>query len=107
VQDRGGRRFWSHYGRLPLAVDRDGWVRSAVAVGADPWSSVAEAGWACLAAPGEKAGGSCEIEATRTFALTPDYRPGDNMVAPGRFALKPGGEATLVQTRLGPPDLPE
>lgn len=95
VQDRQGRRFWSHYDRPPLAIDRDGWVRAAVAAGADPGSVVAEAGWACLPAPDEKAGGSCEIEASRAFVLTPGYRPGGNLVLPARFTLKAGGEGRL------------
>ena len=96
VIDRAGHRLWSHYGRMPLAIDRDGWVRSAVAVGADPAASVAEVGWACLAAPDAKPGGSCEIEATRAFALSGEYRPGVNLVTPGRFVLEPGGEARLT-----------
>ena len=102
VTDRSGRRLWSHYGRMPLAIDRDGWVRSAVAVGADPLGQVAEVGWACLAAPDAEAGGSCEIEASRAFSLTREYRPGANLVAPGRFTLKPGGEARLTPVASGP-----
>jgi hypothetical protein len=101
VTDRAGRRHWSHYGRMPLAIDRDGWVRSAVAVGVSPAASVAEMGWACLAAPDAEAGGSCEIEASRAFSLTREYRPGANLVAPGRFTLKPGGEARLTTATYG------
>ena len=94
--DRAGRRSWSHYGKMPLAIDRDGWVRTAVALGTDPAASVAEAGWACLADPDAPAGGSCEIEATRAFALDGDYTPGANLVAsPGRHVLKAGGEARV------------
>ena len=95
VTDRAGRRYWSHYGRLPLAIERSGWVRTAVAVGAGAGASMAEAGWACLAAPEATGGGSCEIEATRAFALTGQFLPGPNLVVPGRFALRPGAEATL------------
>jgi hypothetical protein len=84
---------------MPLAIDRDGWVRSAIAVGADPAASVADAGWACLAAPDAKPGGSCDIEASRAFVLTKDYVPGPNLITPGRFILKPGGEATLELSR--------
>ena len=40
VTDRAGRRVWSHYGRMPLALDRDGWVRTAVALGAEPAGSI-------------------------------------------------------------------
>jgi len=102
VTDRTGKRFWSHYGKLPLAIDRDGWVRSAVALGPDPLGSIAQIGWECLAAPDAEAGGSCEIEATRAFSLTREYRPGANLVAPGRFTLKPGGEARLSLVASGP-----
>jgi len=101
VTDRNGRRSWSHYGRLPLAIDRDGWVRTAVAVDADPATQVAEAGWACLAAPGEEPGGSCEIETTRAFALTAAFRPGANLIVPARFMLKPGDESSLSLARPG------
>jgi hypothetical protein len=93
--DRAGRRYWSHYEKMPLAIDRDGWVRSAVAVGADPLASMTGMGWACLAAPDAQPGGSCEIEASRAFVLTDGYRPGANLVSPGRFVLKPGAEAAL------------
>ena len=95
--DSAGHRYWSHYEKLPLAIDRDGWVRTAVAVGANPATSVAEIGWACLADPEAPAGGSCEVEATRGFALDGEYKPGANLVAsPGRYLLKTGGEATLA-----------
>jgi hypothetical protein len=96
VTDRAGRRLWSHYGRMPLAIDRNGWVRTAVAVGPDAATSAAEVGWACLAEPEAETGGSCEIEATRAFDLTDGLAPGANLAAPGRFVLKPGGEATLA-----------
>jgi hypothetical protein len=101
VTDRAGRRLWSHYGKLPLAIDRDGWVRSAVALGPDPLGSIAQIGWACLAAPDAERGGSCEIEASRAFVLTGAYRPGTNLVLPGRFVLKPGGEAALESASPG------
>jgi hypothetical protein len=101
VADRSGRRLWSHYGRMPLAVDRDGWVRSAVAVGVDPLGRVAEVGWACFAAPDADTGGSCEIEASRAFSLSRDFSPGANLIAPRRFVLKPGGEAKLKPAVAG------
>ena len=102
VTDRSGRRFWSHYGKLPLAIDRDGWVRTAVALGANPLDAVAQTGWACLAAPDAEPRGSCEVEASRAFVLTGDFTPGANLVRPGRFVLKPGGEAKLDLTASGP-----
>jgi len=102
VTNRSGRRFWSHYGKLPLAIDRDGWVRTAVALGANPLDAVAQTGWACLAAPDAEPRGSCEVEASRAFVLTGDFTPGANLVRPGRFVLKPGGEAKLDLTASGP-----
>jgi hypothetical protein len=103
VQDLNGRRYWSHYLQPELAIDRNGWVRSAVAVGSDPGSSPAEVGWACLAAPGASKGGSCEIEATRAFLLTDAYRPGANLIAPIHFVLEAGDEVGLSAVRAVPP----
>lgn len=95
--DGAGRRYWSHYGKMPLAIDRDGWVRTAVAVGSDPAASLADAGWACLADPEAPAGGACEIEATRAFAFDAEYAPGPNLVASSRHCvLKAGEEASLA-----------
>jgi hypothetical protein len=102
VADEAGRRWWSHYGKMPLAIDRDGWVRSAVAPGPDALGSVAAMGWACLAAPDAKPGGSCEIEASRAFVLTDGDAPGPNLVLPGRFVVKPGEEATLALATARP-----
>jgi hypothetical protein len=96
VTDRAGRRLWSHYGRMPLAIDRNGWVRTAVAVGPEAATWAAEMGWACLPEPEAEKGGSCEIEATRAFGLTDALAPGANLAAAGRFVLKTGGEATLA-----------
>jgi hypothetical protein len=81
---------------MPLAIDRNGWVRTAVAVGPDAATSAAEMGWSCLADPEAEVGGSCEIEATRAFGLTDALAPGANLAAPGRFVLKAGAEATLA-----------
>jgi len=94
VTDRQNRRFWSHYGRLALAINRDGFVRSAVPAGADP-EAIAEIGFACLMPAGEQAGGSCQIDATRAFVLGTNNTPGPNLVTPARFILQAGDEATL------------
>jgi hypothetical protein len=56
-------------------------------------------GWACLAAPDETPGGSCEIEASRAFVLAGDFSPGANLIAPDRRVLKPGAEAALQVLR--------
>jgi hypothetical protein len=95
VEDRTGRRYWSHYGRVPLAIDRSAWVRTAVAVGPNPGASIVSAGWACVAEPETKSGGRCEIDATRAFTLTEDYRPVDLRVGPARFTLAAGADARM------------
>jgi hypothetical protein len=106
VEDRTGQRYWSHYGHLQMAIDRNAWVRSAVAIGANPGAAIAAAGWACIAAPDQPATGVCDIEATRVFALDADRRPGQNRTSPERFRLKAGGEVRLalvgVQSGAGP-----
>ena len=94
VRDGQGRRFWSHHERLPMAIGRDGWVRTAVAVGPDPAPAIAEMGWACLAAPDETGEGTCDIEATRAFVLGADYRPGVDLAVPSVFHLAAGGVAS-------------
>jgi hypothetical protein len=96
VEDQAGRRYWSHYGRLPLAIERSARVRSAVAVGPQPGSAIAAAGWACLAAPDRPATGRCDIDASRVFVLGADYRPGDNRTTAARAVLKTGGELRLA-----------
>jgi hypothetical protein len=94
VRDREGRRHWSHYERLSLAINRDGFVRSAVSADPNP-AAIAEAGWACLTPAGEQAGGTCEIDATRVFVMGTDDTPGPNLVTPARFILRAGEEAAL------------
>jgi len=105
VQDLNGKRFWSHYGQTPLAIERNGWVRSAVAVGADPGSSPAEVGWACFPPSAEQTGGSCEIDATRAFVLTKDFKPGPNLIAPVKLVLEVGDEVGLDANHPVPPTL--
>ncbi len=95
VEDRAGQRYWSHYGRLPLAIERSARVRSAVAVGPQPGLAVTAAGWTCLAAPDAPSTGRCDIETSRLFVLGADYRPGDNRTSAARAVLKPGGEFRL------------
>jgi hypothetical protein len=99
ARDRNGRRFWSHYERATLAIDRNGWVRTAVAIGADPGSRVVEVGWACLPVPGDAAPGSCVIEATRAFAFGSGWTPGSNLVSPATLELRAGQEAALPGVR--------
>ena len=99
VADRGGRRSWSNYERASLAIDRSGWVRTSVALGADPGSAIAGVGWACLPAPGPtltgQAAGSCVVDATRAFLLGEAWAPGLNLVEPKTVTLKVGQEVTL------------
>jgi hypothetical protein len=90
-----GRRYWSHDERESLAIDRNGWVRTAIAVGRDPASRVVEVGWACLGPANETAPGSCVIDATRAFGFGENWTPGPNLVEPSRLQLRAGEEATL------------
>lgn len=99
VRDRQGRRISSNYEREGLAIDRDGWVRSAVATGASPASAVAEIGWSCLAAPGRHAPGTCVIEATRAFVFADSWLPGPNLVVPAKLVLREGEDGRLALSR--------
>jgi hypothetical protein len=95
VLDRGGRRSWSHYGRDTLAINRNGWVRTAVGVGPDAASRTAEVGWACIPAAGDAVRGSCVIEAARAFAFTPDWTAGTNLVRHSTLRLRVGEESAV------------
>ena len=95
VQDASGRRYWSHYELESLALDRNGWVRTAVAVGPNPGSKVVQAGWACIKPAKEMVTGTCAIDATRAFAFGDNWAPGANLVAPARLELHAGEEAVI------------
>jgi len=97
--DASGRRSWSHYGQSSFAVNRDGWVRTGVAVGPDPASRVVEAGWTCLKVATDGPAGTCAIDAARSFAFDADWTPGRNLVTPGRLELRTGEEAALAPAR--------
>jgi hypothetical protein len=111
ARDRDGRRSSSHYERDGFAIDRNGWVRTAVAVGPDPGSRIAELGWACLPdAASRQAGprpdsaqdapapaGSCVIEAVRAFVFGGDWAPGPNLIIPATLQLRAGEEGRLQQ----------
>jgi hypothetical protein len=99
VRDGEGRTWWSHYGRETLAIGRGGWVRTAVALPHGQAARLVSAGWACLPAPGEPAGGSCVIDAARVFTFGPDFAPGPNLAAPARLTLGVGEEAALAAKR--------
>lgn len=103
VQDRQGRRYWSNYQREGLSIDRDGWVRTAVAVGPDPASQLVEAGWTCLPLPGRSptgapAPGSCVIETVRAFVFGDGWNPGANTVEPTTLRLSPGDAGSVKLT---------
>jgi hypothetical protein len=72
-----------------------------VAATANP-AAIAQIGWACLTPAGERAGGSCEIDATRAFVLGTDDTPGPNLVTPARFILRAGDDAVLRPAGLAP-----
>jgi hypothetical protein len=95
ARDRDGVRSWSHYQRAGLAIDRNGWVRTAVPVASGPASAVAELGWACLPAPGRHEPGTCVIETLRAFAFSDGWLPGPNLITTGTLELHAGEEGTL------------
>lgn len=95
VRDRDGHRFWSHYQRDTLAINRNGWVRTAVAIGLGRGSGIAEVGWACIPTPGEQGTGTCVIEATRAFVFAEGWVPGQNLVVPATLTLTAGQDGRL------------
>ena len=58
----------SHEGDPHLAIARDGWVRTAVSLGA-AGAPIAFVAWECLPHDGELGEARCDIEATRAFRL--------------------------------------
>ncbi len=81
----------SHEGDPRLAIARDGWVRTAVPLGAAS-APLAFVAWECLPHDRELDEAGCEIEATRAFRLDEWYRPGPNLVQPAELHLR-GGQA--------------
>jgi hypothetical protein len=90
----------SHGGDARLAITRDGWVRTAVAL---PPGRVGlrELGWECL---GERKRARCHVEATRVFGLDASFLPGPNLVVPASFDLA-GGETGRLQRVEGDPEV--
>ena len=87
----GGSARSSHEGDPRLAIAREGWVRTAVPLGAAP-APLASMAWECLPHDREPDEARCEIEATRAFRLDESYRPGPNLVQPAELRLR-GGQA--------------
>jgi hypothetical protein len=80
----------SHEGDARLAIERDGWVRTAIRLGAAD-RALASVAWECL--PRNDTGDArCEIEATRAFRLDDSYRVGPNLLEPAVLRLR-GGES--------------
>jgi hypothetical protein len=87
----------SHHGRKTLAIERDGWVRTAVELGAGEPTRVA---WECLSSTeGPSSGAGCEIEVTRVFRLDARFRPGANRITGATLRLRPGELGTLPVAR--------
>ncbi len=84
----------SHAGDARLAIARDGWVRTAVPLGATA-APLASVTWECLPHEGEPDDARCEIEATRAFRLDESYRPGPSLVQPGELHLRAGQAGSL------------
>lgn len=101
VRTRRGQQLTSNYGRDSLAITRNGWVRTAIAVGANPGSEVEELGWSCLPLPGDAVRGSCVIEAARAFTFGPDWTIGANRIRPTTLTLRTGEEAAAPRSVAG------
>ncbi|MEK7751733.1 MAG: hypothetical protein AAB654_07435, partial [Acidobacteriota bacterium] len=85
-----GERRWrvSHLGKIELAIERDGWVRSTVELppGTTP-AQVAEFGFECLTKEKMPAG-ACRIEEIgKLFFLDREYRPDTSF-----WSLKPAAD---------------
>ena len=87
----------SHEGDPHLAIARDGWVRTAVSLGAAR-APIAFVAWECLPHDGELGEARCDIEATRAFRLDESYRPGPNLVLPAELRLRGGQAGSLKLT---------
>ena len=81
----------SHEGDRRLAIDRDGWVRTAIRLGAAD-RGLASVAWECLPRGDTLDEARCEIEATRAFRLDESYRVGPNLLEPAVLRLR-GGES--------------
>jgi hypothetical protein len=84
----------SHEGDRRNAIDRDGWVRTAIRLGAAdlPLASMA---WECLPRGDRLDEARCEIEATRAFRLDESYRVGPNLLEPAVLRLRGGQSGSL------------
>ena len=90
-----GERRWrvSHLGKIELAIERDGWVRSTVELppGTTP-AQVAEFGFECFTKEKTPAG-ACRIEEIgKLFFLDREYRPGASLLSLKPAADVPSGE---------------
>lgn len=83
----------SHEGDARLAIDRDGWVRTAIRLDADP--PLASMAWECLPRGDTLDQARCEIEATRAFRLDDSYRVGPNLLEPALLRLRGGQSGSL------------
>jgi hypothetical protein len=88
VEPDSGPLRSSHHGHPALALARDGWVRTAIEVGARQPRRLA---WECLPATDATNGsGGCEIHATRLFGLDQAFGLGANRIAPASLKLRIG-----------------
>lgn len=91
----------SHEGDARLAIERDGWVRTAIRLGAAdrPLASVA---WECLPRGDTLDEADCEIEATRAFRLDDSYRVGPNLIEPVVLRLRGGQSGSPKPAKPAP-----
>jgi hypothetical protein len=94
----------STLGRLDYAIDREGWVRTAIELppGTAP-DDIWDVAFDCLVAPPRRGepmshSGTCEIlNVSKMYFLTEDYRPGPNLwKAPAKARLRTGESAVFL-----------
>src|SRR5262249_1538220 len=93
----------SHHGDMRLAIERDGWIRTAIPLGAHRGQDVIQIAWDCLSLASNAASGGrprCRIQASRAFLLAEDYRPGPNLITPRELELG-GGESGALPIEHG------
>jgi CheY-like chemotaxis protein len=73
----GDRWLSSHLGRPEWAIERSGWVRTAIPLGRDRHPE--EVGIECLAESGREPGGCLVGPVTRMFLLDDNYRPAPDL----------------------------
>jgi CheY-like chemotaxis protein len=102
-----GETRWhsSHTGRVDLAIERDGWIRTTVELppGTTP-AKVAEVGFSCVIPQDDEKhfylAGECRVEAvSKVFFLSQDYVPGASFWAMKDAVSIPSGQMIAFRIR--------